>query len=295
MNQPRPTLTTLVREQLSRFIEQHSGVFLGPEKGYLLEHRLVPIINQYKLAGFEGLRERLIDRQDPELREKVLEAIVTHETAFFRDKHPYETLRHTILTRLAQRWQATRDTLGHRPTPIRIWCAACSTGQEPWSVAMAIHEWIPLSGVSGLGLGDFAILATDLSSKVLDHARQGIYTEADLARGMTPGQISRFLNRQPGAKPTFQMKAELRSMVEFRKANLRESFKSLGLFDLILCRNVLIYFADPLKRQICEGFFQSLLPGGFLMLGAAESLFGINELFQTDRQGETLVYCRPAN
>jgi chemotaxis protein methyltransferase CheR len=84
-------------------------------------------------------------------------------------------------------------------------------------------------------------------------------------------------------------------MVEFRKANLRESFKSLGLFDLILCRNVLIYFADPLKRQICEGFFQSLLPGGFLMLGAAESLFGINELFQTDRQGETLVYCRPAN
>ena len=184
--------------------------------------------------------------------EKVLEAIVTHETAFFRDKHPYETLRHTILTRLAQRWQATRETLGHRPTPIRIWCAACSTGQEPWSVAMAIHEWIPLSGVSGLSLGDFAILATDLSSKVLDHARQGIYTEADLARGMTPGQISRFLNRQPGAKPTFQMKAELRSMVEFRKANLREGFKSLGLFDLILCRNMLMYLGEASRCKVLD-------------------------------------------
>ncbi len=293
MNQPRPTLTATVREAISRFIEQHSGVFLGPEKGYLLEHRLVPIITHYKLAGFEGLRERLIDRQDPELREKVLEAIVTHETAFFRDRHPFETLRHSVLPKVAQRWQAAREALGNRPNPIRIWCAACSTGQEPWSVAMAIQEWLPLSGVPGLASGDFAILATDLSAKVLEHARQGIYNETEVARGLTPGQISRFLHRQPGAKPTYQIKPELRSMVEFRRVNLRENLRSLGLFDLILCRNVLIYFTDPLKRQICEAFFHCLQPGGYLMLGAAESLFGITEVFQTERAGETLVHRKP--
>lgn len=292
MNHQRPPLSTMVREALSKHIEQHCGIHLGPEKGYLLEHRLAPLLTQFKLQGFEGLRERLIDKQDSDLREKVLEAIATHETAFFRDKHPFDTFRHTVLPNVAKRWQATRDSIGAKPMPIRIWCAACSTGQEPYSVAMAIHEWLPLCGVPHLTASDFSILATDLSSRVLESAKKGTFNDQELARGMTPGQISRFMVKVPGLKPTHQFKPEIRSMVEFRRINLQESFKGLGLFDVIFCRNVLIYFTDVFKRQICECFHANLQPGGYLILGAAESLFGITDLFQTERVGDTLLYRR---
>ena len=293
MNPTKPVLTESIRQALSTHIEQLCGIHLGPEKAYLLEHRLTPLIHRFKLAGFEGLKERLVNKLDPEIRDRVIEAVATHETAFFRDRHPFEALRLTVLPQAAKRWQATRDALAQRPRPIRIWCAACSSGQEPWSVAMAIQEWLPLCGVPGLTAGDFSILATDLSSPILELAKEGIYTEAELARGLTPGQRARFTSLLPGTKPRFQMKPELRTMVEFRRINLLENVKSLGLFDLILCRNVLIYFTDGLKRQICEMFHAMLMPGSYLMLGAAESLFGITECFQTERSGDTLLFRKP--
>ncbi len=293
LNPARPVLTEAIRQVLSTHIEQLCGIHLGPEKAYLLEHRLTPLINRYKLAGFEGLKERLVNRLDPEIRDRVIEAVATHETAFFRDRHPFEALRLTVLPQAAKRWQATRDSLGQRPRPIRIWSAACSSGQEPWSVAMAIQEWLPLCGVPGLAQGDFLILATDLSPPVLSHAREGIYTEAEVARGLTTGQRARFTVQLPGPKPRFQIKPELRAMVEFRCVNLLENAKGLGLFDVILCRNVLIYFTDALKRQICEMFHSMLMPGGYLILGAAESLFGITESFQTERAGDTLLFRKP--
>lgn len=293
MNPTRPVLTESIRQALSTHIEHLCGIHLGPEKAYLLEHRLTPLIHRFKLAGFEGLKERLVNKLDPEIRDRVIEAVATHETAFFRDRHPFEALRLTVLPQAAKRWQATRDALAQRPRPIRIWCAACSSGQEPWSVAMAIQEWLPLCGVPGLTAGDFSILATDLSSPILELAKEGIYTEAELARGLTPGQRARFTSLLPGTKPRFQMKPELRTMVEFRRINLLENVKSLGLFDLILCRNVLIYFTDGLKRQICEMYHAMLMPSGYLMLGAAESLFGITECFQTERSGDTLLFRKP--
>lgn len=293
VNPVRPVLTESIRQMLSAHIEQLCGIHLGPEKAYLLEHRLTPLIQRFKLAGFEGLKERLVNKLDPEIRDRVIEAVATHETAFFRDRHPFEALRLTILPQAAKRWQATRDALGQRPRPIRIWCAACSSGQEPWSVAMAIQEWLPLCGVPDLTSKDFSILATDLSSHILEQAREGIYTEAEVARGLTPGQRARFTALVPGPKPRYQMKPDLRAMIEFRRVNLLENVKPLGLFDVILCRNVLIYFTDALKRQICEMFHAMLMPGGYLMLGAAESLFGITECFQTERAGDTLLFRKP--
>ena len=289
----RPPLTSVVQEAISRFIEQQCGIRLGPEKGYLVDHRLVPVLQHFQLTSFEALRDRLMDKQDHEMRDRVLEAITTHETAFFRDRHPFEALRQVVLPQAAKRWQATRASLGRAAGPIRIWCAACSSGQEPWSMAMAILEWLPLCGVPGLAAGDFHILATDLSARILEQAKRGAYTETEIARGLTPGQVARFLTRPVGAKALQEVRPELRSMVEFRRVNMQEPFRTQGFFDLILCRNVLIYFADPFKRQICESFHAMLHPGAYLMLGAAESLFGFTESFITQRHGDTLLYRRP--
>jgi chemotaxis protein methyltransferase CheR len=275
-------------DELRRLIHRVCGIVLSDDKTYLVQHRLEPLVRRSGGRSFEEFRQKLSGGEATLWQEAIIEAITTQETSFFRDRHPFETLRRYVLPELVQANRVTRR--GSPPVKIRLWCAGAATGQEPYSLAIVIHEFAAAQRPGGLGPGDFSILATDISTQALAAATAAEYHPQHVARGLSPSQLQRFFEQ---CDELWVVRPALRKMVEFRRVNLTQPFLGLGTFDAILCRNVLIYFDEATRRRICDQFYTMLADGGWLVLGSAENLYGISDRFQSQQLGESLLYRKP--
>ncbi len=256
---------------LRKLLKERSGLVLAAEKQYLAESRLLPLARKHGLASLAELVARLKTPQALALISEVVDAMTTNETFFFRDKMPFEHLRDTVMPALI----AARS----REKRIRIWCTAASTGQEPYSIAMV------LKGMNAQLAGyTVQILATDLCHAVLQRAREGLYSQFEVQRGLPIQQLVKYF-AQVGER--WQIVPELRAMVQFRTLNLLNDFKTLGTFDLVFCRNVLIYFDQPAKTDVLTRIARQIPDDGYLVLGAAETVVGLTDLFMPagDRRG----------
>jgi chemotaxis protein methyltransferase CheR len=257
-------VTPLEYDFLRRSLKERSGLVLSADKQYLVESRLLPIARK---AGFVSLGELVTALRcgDEAMMMTVVEAMTTNETFFFRDKVPFENFRTAILPSLMSARRASRY--------IRIWSAAASTGQEPYSLAMTLRE-----------LGDaldgwrIEIIATDLSGGVLQKAQAGIYSQFEVQRGLPIALLIKYFRK---VGDMWQIAPELREMVKFRKFNLLSDFSLFGGFDLIFCRNVLIYFDQPTKTNVLNRLGRIAAADGYLILGAAETVVGLTESFRT--------------
>lgn len=251
---------------LRRLVRDRSGIVLGEDKAYLLESRLSPVVREEGLGSIEQLCQRLRSNAPAQLLRDVIEAMTTNETLWFRDVHPFEVLGRRILPEL-MRARAEKKQLS-------IWCAASSTGQEPYSVAMTIREQVPQ--LTGWNL---RYVATDLSTEVLARARAGIYSQLEVNRGLPPDKLQRWFRRVDGNG--WQISEDIRRMVEFRELNLLESWPFGGeRFDIVMMRNVLIYFDLETKRTILGKVRRLLAPDGWFFLGGAETTMNIDDGYE---------------
>jgi chemotaxis protein methyltransferase CheR len=257
-------------EYLRKILKERSGLDLSADKQYLVESRLVPLARKAALPGIPELVAKMKGGAD-RLTSDVVEAMTTNETFFFRDKIPFDHLRDTILPALMQT-RASRKL-------VRIWSAASSTGQEPYSIAMCLKE-----KAAQLAGWRFEIIATDLSQEVLEKSKAGIYSQFEVQRGLPIQLLVKYFT-QTGE--LWQINADIRGMVQHRPLNLLQDFSHLGKFDVIFCRNVLIYFDQETKIGIFERMSKIIEPDGMLMLGAAESVVGITDAFRPypDKRG----------
>jgi chemotaxis protein methyltransferase CheR len=256
---------------LRKLLKERSGLVLAPEKQYLAESRLLPLARTNGMTTLAELVQRLKAPNETSLTAGVVDAMTTNETFFFRDKLPFDHFRDTIMPTLI----AARG----RGKTIRIWCAAASTGQEPYSLAMALKGMgAALAGIK------VQILATDLNADVLERARAGIYSQFEVQRGL-PIQLLVKYFAQVGER--WQIAPEIRAMVQFRPLNLLADFRPLGTFDVVYCRNVLIYFDQQTKIGVLERIAKQVADDGYLVLGAAETVVGLTETFKplADKRG----------
>jgi chemotaxis protein methyltransferase CheR len=263
-------VTPLDYDFLRKLLKERSGLDLSADKQYLVESRLMPLARKAGLAGIPELVQKMKSGAEA-LTVEVVEAMTTNETFFFRDKIPFDHLRDTILPTLLQS-RASRKTL-------RIWSAAGSTGQEPYSIAMVLKE--RAAALSGWRI---EIVATDLSQEVLEKSRAGIYSQFEVQRGLPIQLLVKYFTQ---IGELWQINSELRGMVQHKQLNLLQDFSHLGKFDVIFCRNVLIYFDQETKIGIFERMAKVIEPDGMLMLGAAESVVGITDAFRPcpDKRG----------
>jgi chemotaxis protein methyltransferase CheR len=272
---------------IRKVVHDLCGIVVSEDKQYLIKTRLESILKRNGLASYEALVQRLNQPASLALQDQVIEAITTKETSFNRDGHPFDELRRTILAALANLRLERKASPISLSSPIRIWCAAAATGQEAYSVAMAIADFLASRPGIALTLDDFSILASDISVNALATAREGRYSAAELGRGITLDQRERYFRQENG---NWVVVPSLRRIIEFRRLNLVLPLPNLGTFDLILCRNLLIYFDDATRRRLCRTFHAALNPRGMLLIGAAESLYGVSEDFTTERLGSTVVH-----
>src|SRR6478752_7176539 len=266
----RPPVTPPDYEYLRKLLKDHSGLDLSADKQYLIESRLLPLSRKAGLSGISDLVQKMKGGSAATITQ-VVEAMTTNETFFFRDKVPFDHFRDSILPEILQA-RASRKS-------IRIWCAAGSTGQEPYSLAMCLKEMS--AAISGWRV---EILATDLSQDVLEKSRAGIYSQFEVQRGL-PIQLLVKYFKQTGE--LWQINADIRAMVQHRQLNLLHDFSQLGVFDVIFCRNVLIYFDQDTKIDIFRRLARAAEKDGFLALGAAETVVGLTDVFKPyrDRRG----------
>jgi chemotaxis protein methyltransferase CheR len=257
-------------EYLRKLLKDHSGLDLSADKQYLIESRLLPLSRKAGLAGIGELVQKMKAGSASTIIQ-VVEAMTTNETFFFRDKVPFDHFRQSIMPEMLKA-RAGRKS-------IRIWCAAGSTGQEPYSLAMCLKEMS--AALTGWRV---EIIATDLSQEVLEKSRAGIYSQFEVQRGL-PIQLLVKYFKQTGE--FWQVNAEIRAMVQHRQLNLLHDFSQLGVFDVIFCRNVLIYFDQDTKISIFNRLARVTEPEGFLVLGAAETVVGLTDVFKPfpDRRG----------
>jgi len=248
------------------YVLKNSGIVLGSTKSYLIESRLAPIAEKNGYVDLDDL-EKKINIAPKNVRDEIVDAMTTNESFFFRDNTPFDNFENAILPELI-----TKARAGDRK--IRIWCAAASTGQEPYSLAMILlknkRHW------AGLNV---EILATDLSQKALDRAKTGKYTQFEVQRGLPVKMLMEHFT-QDGTN--WIISDQIKNMVQFKKNNLLEPLYSIGKMDLVFCRNVLIYFDVETKAKVVEAISKLLNNNGFMVLGGAETLLGISERFDRE-------------
>lgn len=260
---------------LTDYVYRESGIVLDKDKHYLLEARLMPVVQDSHLASLSALCDALRAGGASPLRQKVVEAMTTHETLFFRDSTPFEGLKNEILAQLTERQKMTRK--------LSFWSAAASRGQEAYSLAILLLE-------AGLATWNLNILGTDLSAAILERARQGRYMQLEMNRGLPAVHLVKYFERDG---LDWKIKDHVRKMVRYEQFDLRKSMAGKGPFDLIFCRNVLIYFDIPTKRQILAGLRRALRPGGYLVLGSAESTLNLDEAYKRVQVGRATFYQAP--
>jgi len=251
-------------EYLCTLLKQRSGLVLTKDKAYLLESRLLPVASKHKLPGFDELVKAVRQQANEAMIRDVVEAMTTNESFFFRDTRPFEQFRTIVLPHLLKVRAASRT--------FRIWSAACSSGQEPYSLAMImLEESAKLAGWRT------EIVATDLSNEILQRAKDGLYTQFEVQRGLPVTMLMKYFE-QTGDK--WRINAKVRDMVSYRPFNLLESPAGLGRFDVVFCRNVLIYFDAPAKTKVLDGIARQMPADGILYLGGAETVLGITDRFK---------------
>ena len=259
---------------ISTLVGERSAIVLAPEKSYLVESRLTPLARDLGLPGIGGLVEQLRRTRDRTLENKVVEAMTTNETSWFRDVHPFEALKHVILPDVLARNAVTRS--------LRIWSAAASTGQELYSVSMLLDNDFPQ-----LATWSVDLLGTDLSSEVIAKAREARYSGLEVNRGLPAHLLVKYMEREGR---DFRVAPTLRERCRFEELNLIGRWPPRPLFDVVLLRNVLIYFDVDVKRRILEQVRGVLRPGGYLLLGAAETTLGVVDGYSPVSSAGSVVY-----
>lgn len=257
---------------LQRFIQAESGIVIGDDKRYLLESRLLPLIQAEGIDSLNTLVSLLTIRTKPMLSRKVVESMTTHETLFFRDPTVFESLRQHVLPKQFADLKHSKK--------LRIWSAAASTGQEAYSVAMLVLEMQRRPE-------EVEIMATDLSTQVLERAREGRYLPFEIQRGLPPAYLNKYFDKHG---PDWVLQDRVRKMVNFRPVDLRRDIASMGKFDLIFCRNVLIYFDTATKVKILESLRSALNTEGKLILGCAETMMNLHSGFKRVTLGQAQFY-----
>jgi chemotaxis protein methyltransferase CheR len=251
-------------EVIRRLLQERSAIVLEPGKQYLVESRLAPLVKQRNLNSIAELIAEVRSQPGNGLSRQIVEAMVTTESLFFRDHHPFEALRKVVIPDLINRRRDERT--------LRIWCAASSTGQEPYSVAMLLREHFPeLAGWK------ISLLASDISREVLARARQGSYKQIEVNRGLPAALLVKYFE-QHGTD--WQLRPAIRSMVDFQEINLAQAWPALPRMDLVLIRNVMIYFEVETKKAILGKLSRVLRPDGYLLLGGAETTFNLDDSYR---------------
>lgn len=260
-------------QKFTQLLQKYSGILLDEGKEYLVVSRLRKLMQDKNLTSFTQLIGDA--ERNTQLRESVVDAMTTNETLWFRDKHPYRILREILLPEMVERRGG-----------LKIWSAACSTGQEPYSIGIEIEHFKAAN--SGKLMGSEQIIATDISPSALDTAKKGVYQKLAIQRGMEDHHLERYFDKKD--EETWAIQDNIKRKVSFRTQNLCDSFSSLGKFDIIFCRNVLIYFSSELKTDIIRRMHAQLNPKGYLILGASESLSGAADLFDMVQCSPGLIY-----
>ena len=259
--------------EFQEYLKKISGIDLGDNKQYLVTTRLRRILIDNHIDSLSDLLVKIKSISGTQLRQQVIDVMTTNETFWFRDSYPFEYLSKVLLPKFVK--ENSRQK-------IRIWCAACSSGQEPYSISMLVEEFMR-SGFGHRGIS-LEIVATDLSNEILTRAKMGIYDQLSMSRGLSDARLKTFF--EPDGVNAWKAKDLIKRRVEFRQLNLQDSFASLGKFDIVFCRNVLIYFSADLKTDILKRIHGALKPSGYLFLGASESLSGAASSFD-------MVHCSP--
>jgi chemotaxis protein methyltransferase CheR len=257
-------MTALDYEYLRKLVRERSGLVLSSDKQYLVESRLLPVARRAGLANLAELVARLRAPDSEALAAAVVEAMMTNESFFFRDKIPFEHFRDIIMPELIAARAARRR--------VRIWCAAASTGQEPYSLAMLLKEMG--DRISGWRI---EIIATDISNEVLERGRAGIYSQFEVQRGLPIALLLKYFTQ---VGDSWQIATSLRAMVQFLPLNLIGDFHHLGVFDVVFCRNVLLYFDQQTKNRVLDRVARVMDGDGYLVLGAAETVVGLTDCFR---------------
>jgi chemotaxis protein methyltransferase CheR len=262
-------------QQFRTFLEQQCGIVLGENKQYLVKSRLAPLMGTFGLKTLSELVSKTLNPTERQLRAAVIDAMTTNETLWFRDEYPFELLKTKIFPELLEKRK-----------PLKIWSAASSSGQEPYSIAMTILEY-QKRATSKL-LNGTQIIATDISTTMLEHCKYGRYDGLALSRGLSAQRRKEFF--EPAENGMEKVKDNVKAMVTFRQLNLLNSYNLLGKFDIVFCRNVLIYFSPEIKTRILTQISEILNPKGYLFLGASESLSGLSQHFDMIRCNPGIVY-----
>lgn len=257
----------------SQFLEKNCGILLADHKQYLVQSRLGKIMQETALSSLSELVARLERPGANQLKDKVIDAMTTNETLWFRDTHPYDILKNKLLPEMREKKRAQR---------LRIWSAACSTGQEPYSMSIIIDEFKKEN--PGVFTAGEEIVATDISTSALQQARAGEYEMLALGRGLDKTRMEKHFRSNP--QGSWTVNPNIKSRIRFQSLNLLGQYGALGQFDIIFCRNVLIYFSSELKADILKKMHKQLNPGGYLLLGASESLSGLSDYYK-------MIHCRP--
>lgn len=248
---------------LANFLKTNSGLILTSDKSYLVTSRLQPVTEQHGFSTIDDLVRQLIGVPSKALKQDVIEAMTTNETSFFRDATPFDNFKNYVLPEIIARRAAKRS--------IRILCAAASSGQEPYSLAMLLAE-----NKDKIAGWKTEILGVDLDSKILKRAEDAVYSQFEVQRGLPVQMLMKYFDRRD---QSWSVKPAIRDVVKFRRCNLLEPFTDLGQFDIIFCRNVLIYFDAATKRNVLDRLARQMSSDGFLFLGGAETVLDITDQF----------------
>lgn len=266
------TITPQGFKQFSSYLEDSCGIVLAENKQYLVQCRLAKVMGENSFSGLEQLVKAMSVPSGKRLTNQIVDAMTTNETLWFRDSHPYEVLAKRLFPEL----------LKSSTSRMKIWSAACATGQEPYSISMVADEY--LSANSDCRGAKVDIVATDISSTALDIAKKGEYELFALGRGLSKERQSKYFTQVNSE--TWKINQQIKAAITFKSINLLDSYAMMGRLDVVFCRNVLIYFSSDLKLRILEKIHSQLKPGGYLILGASESLTGLSHKFE-------MIHCHP--
>ena len=265
---------------LKLYVEQECGISVTDEKRYLFESRLLELVNQYNCASFGEFYLKAKNNVDKALKNQIIDAITTHETLWFRDEAPFNILKNHIFP------DYIREVREGQRQGVKIWSAACSTGQEPYSIAITVME----TPGRDILQGKVSILASDISHGSIQAAQTARYNNLAISRGLSQQQRDAYFLEEGR---TYVLKPDIQNMVQFRQFNLQSSLDSIGKFDIIFLRNVAIYFSHDFKVELFKKLYRALNPGGYLFLGISEQVQAYNQDFMVKQYGRWFCYQRP--
>ncbi len=262
-------------DEVAALVKRRSGLMLSKDKVYLVESRLAPLARRHGLTGVEDIVKQMRAQPREALLAEITEAMTTNETFFFRDKTPFDLFLEHILPAMIQSRGAKKQ--------LRIWCAASSTGQEPYSIAMILKE-----NAARLAGWRIEIVGTDIAAEVIERAKRGVYTQFEVQRGLPIQLLVKYFKK---VDDHWELDPAIKNMVQYKLFNLLEDYRMLGQFDVVFCRNVLIYFDALTKKDVLERMARQMNPDSLLVLGAAETVIGITEAYKLV-EGKRGLYTR---